>query len=189
MIDKFQALKYTSGYASNEKKASAKFHFPLKNAELNKHSIRFVSKRDWVATKHSMLCELYFEEKYLRRCEKSTLQWLINPVPNVYPKNIPTIWSLPRKKSFPDELSAFQQRVGFQFKESDNCVLHFHLVFDDGSKLAKILESIRADYDLHTQLYYNGMALPLPQWFVQGHNAGKTEKSKLFRKLPSLSAK
>ena len=57
--------------------------------------------------------------------------------------------SLPRKRSFPDELSAFQQRAGFQFKELENCVLYFHLVFDDEAKLAKILESIRVDDDLH----------------------------------------
>ena len=75
-----------SGYVSNEKKPSTKFHFPLKNAELNKQWIRFVNKRDQLATKHSILCELYFEEKYLRRCEKYTLQWLKNPVPTVYPQ-------------------------------------------------------------------------------------------------------
>ena len=69
MVNKFAALKCTSGYVSNEKKPSAKFHFPLKNAELNKQWIRFVSKRYWLATKHSMLCGLYLEEKYLRRCE------------------------------------------------------------------------------------------------------------------------
>ena len=33
-----------------------------------------------------MLCELYFEEKYLRQCEKCTLKWLKNPVPTVYPQ-------------------------------------------------------------------------------------------------------
>ena len=100
-----------------------------------------------------------------------------------------TIRSLPRKRSFPDELSAFQQRAGFQFKELDNCVLDFHLVFDKEAKLAKILESIRVDDDLHVQLQYNGMPLPLPQWFVQGHNAGNTEKSKLFRKPLSVYTK
>ena len=100
-----------------------------------------------------------------------------------------TIRSLPRKRSFPDELSAFQQRAGFQFKELENCVLYFHLVFDDEAKLAKILESIRVDDDLHVQLQYNGMPLPLPQWFVQGHNAGNTEKSKLFRKPLSVYTK
>ena len=33
-----------------------------------------------------MLCELYFEEKYLQRCEKCTPKWLMNPVPTVYPQ-------------------------------------------------------------------------------------------------------
>ena len=42
-------------YASNEKKPSAKFHFPQKNAELNKQWIRFVNKKDWLATKNLML--------------------------------------------------------------------------------------------------------------------------------------
>ena len=74
MVNKFAALKCTSGYVSNEKKPSAKFHFPLKNAELNKQWIRFVNKRDWLATNRSMLYELYFEDKYLRRCEKCTLK-------------------------------------------------------------------------------------------------------------------
>ena len=88
MVNKFAAPKCTSGYASNEKKPRSKFHFPLKNAELNKQWIRFVNKRDWPATKHSMLCELYFEEKCLRRREKCTLQWSMNPVPTVYPQKL-----------------------------------------------------------------------------------------------------
>ena len=89
---------------------------------------------------------------------------------------------LKRKRSFPDELPTFQQRdiirtfidlnesiapAGFQFKKSDNCVLYFHLVFDDESKFPKILESIKVDYDLHVHLQYNGIPLPLAPWFVQ----------------------
>ena len=50
-------------------------------------------------------------------------------------------------------------------------MLYFYLVFHDGTKFRKILESIKANDDLHVQLQYNGMPLPLPQWFVQGHNA------------------
>ena len=65
-----------------------------------------------------------------------------------------TIHSLPRKRSFPDELSTFQQRdrirtfqdlnesiapAGFQFKELDNCVLYFRLVFDDETKFPKTI--------------------------------------------------
>ena len=59
----------------------------------------------------------------------------------------------------------------FQFKELDNCVLYFHLIFDDETRFSKILESIKVDDDLQVQLQYNGMMLPLPQWFVQGLNA------------------
>ena len=83
MVNKCAApkcLEWTSGYASNEKKQIAKFHFPLKNAKLNKQRICFFkrSRRDWLVTKHSVLCELHFEDKYLRRGEKYTLLQLVN---------------------------------------------------------------------------------------------------------------
>ena len=69
----------------------------------------------------------------------------------------------PEKRSFPDEFSGFQQRdiittfqdinesiaPGFQFKELDNCVSYFHLVFDDEIKSPKILEFLKVDDDLH----------------------------------------
>ena len=77
-------------------------------------------EKDWLAMKHSVLCELYFEEKHLQRDEKCSLQWSMNPVPTVYPQkriskqsSLPTqqtIRSLSRKRSFPDEFSTFQQR-------------------------------------------------------------------------------
>ena len=120
----------------------------------------------------------------------------MNPVPTVYPQkllkkpcSLPTqqaTRSLRRKRSFPDELSIFQQRniirtfrdlnesvapADFQFKELDKCVLCFHLVFDDETKFPKILESLKVDDDLHVLLQYNGMPLALPRWFGQGHNA------------------
>ena len=90
----------------------------------------------------------------------------MNPVLTVYPQKPLSkhhYSASSEKRSFPDELSAFQQRAGFEFKELDNCVLYFHLVFDDEAKLAKILEFIRVDDDLHVQLQYSGMSLPLPQ--------------------------
>ena len=117
----------------------------------------------------------------------------MNPVPIVYPKNLlsnpsslpiqQTTSSLPRKRSFPDELSTFQQRdalrtfqdlnesiapAGFQFKELDNCII-YPFSFE-GTKFMKILESIKLDDDLHVRLQYNDMLLTLPQWFVQGQN-------------------
>ena len=117
----------------------------------------------------------------------------MNPVPIVYPKNLlsnpsslpiqQTTSSLPRKRSFPDELSTFQQRdvirtfqdlnesiapAGFQFKELDNCII-YPFSFE-GTKFMKILESIKLNDDLHVRLQYNDMLLTLPQWFVQGQN-------------------
>ena len=169
----------TSGYISNEMKPSAKFHFLLNECGVKKQWIRFNNKREWPATKHSMLCELYFEEKYLQRCEKCTLEWLMNPVLTVYHQkhlskhllyqHIKLFGVFPERRSFPDEFSAFQQRACFQFNELDNCVLNFHLVFDDEAKIAKILKSIRVNADLRVQLQYNGLPLPLSQWFVEGH--------------------
>ena len=67
MVNKCAAPKCTSGYASNEKKQMAKFHFPLKNAESKKQRNRFVNRRDWIAAKHSVLCELHFEEIFTAR--------------------------------------------------------------------------------------------------------------------------
>ena len=113
----------------------------------------------------------------------------MNPVPIVYPKNLlsnpsslpiqQTTSSLPRKRSFPDELSTYQQRdvirtfqdlnesiapAGFQFKELDNCIIYPFSV--DGTTFPKILEYIKVVNDLHVKLQYNGMPLPLPQWFT-----------------------
>ena len=112
-VNKCAAPKCTSVSASNEKKQTAKFQFPLKNAELHKQWIRFINRRSWIAKKLSVRCELHFEEKYLRRGEKCALQWLMNPVPTVYPRKLlskpsslltqQTIRSLPRKRSFLDK--------------------------------------------------------------------------------------
>ena len=71
MFNKCETPKCTtSGYASDEKKQIEKFNFLLKTADLKKQWIRFVNRRDWLARKYLVLCELYFEEKYLRRGEK-----------------------------------------------------------------------------------------------------------------------
>ena len=133
-----------------------------------------------------------------------SLQWLMNLVPTVYPQNLlsnssllptqQTTCSLPRKRSFPDEFSIFQQRdiirtfqdlnesiaapAGFQFKELGSCII-YPFSFD-GTKFPEILECIKVDDDFHVKLQYNGMPLPLPKWFVQGHNA--TMKKKVIQR-------
>ena len=72
MVNKCAAPKCNSVYASNEKKQVAKFNFPLKNTESKKQSIRFVNRRDWIAKKHSVLCELHFEEMFTARWKMYT---------------------------------------------------------------------------------------------------------------------
>ena len=207
MVNKCATPKCTSGYAGNEKKQIAKFNFPLKNTgstiPKNKQWIHFINGRDWLTTRHSVLSELYFEGKYLRRGGKCTLAWSMNPVPTAYSQTLSgkpallltqqTTCSLPRKRSFPDELLTFQQRdivrtfqhlnesvapACFQFKELDICY-HISILF-----LTVILKFIKVNDDFQVYLQSNGRPLPLPQWFAQGHNE-TPKKSMLFRTLPS----
>ena len=88
MVNKCAAPSCRSGYAKNETKHITKFHFPLKNFELNRLWIRFVNRKDWKPTKHSVLCELHFEEKYIVRGGKSNLKWLMNPIPTKHSKRL-----------------------------------------------------------------------------------------------------
>ena len=58
-------------------------------------------------------------------------------------------------------------------------------MFDkETKKFPKTLESIKVDSDLHVQLQYNGLPVPLPQWFVQGHNA-RLKKVSMLENLPA----
>ena len=88
MVNKCAAPSCRSGYAQNETKHITKFHFPFKNFGLNRLWIRFVNRKDWKPTKHSVLCELHFEEKYIVRGGKSNLKWSMNPIPTKYSKEL-----------------------------------------------------------------------------------------------------
>ena len=113
----------------------------------------------------------------------------MNPVPAVYPQKLlsnrsllPTqqiICSLPRKRSFQDELPTFQQRDMIRtFQDLNESVAPAGFPFKgfiypftfDGTKFPKILGSIKVDDDIQVKFQYNGMPLPLPQWFVEGDN-------------------
>ena len=59
MFNECAAPNCTSGYAINEKKQIAKFHFSPKNAEFQRKWIGFVNRRDWVATKDLGCCVNY----------------------------------------------------------------------------------------------------------------------------------
>ena len=88
MVNKCTAPSCRSGCAKNTTKYIAKFHFPLKNFELKKLWIRFLNRKDWKPTKHSVLCELHFEETYIVWGGKSNLKWLMNPIPTKHSKEL-----------------------------------------------------------------------------------------------------
>ena len=211
MVNKRPAPSCRSGYAKNETKHITKFHFPLKNFELNRLWIRFVNRKDWKPTKHSVLCELHFEEKYIVRGGKSNLKWSMNPIPTKHSKELlkmpssllptsKTTRKPPRERLISnDQMDSFRERDtitsladlnettapdGFQFKKSNDHALFYNLVFDKETKFPKILESIKVDSDLHVQLQYNGIPVPLPKWFVQGHNA-RLKKVSMLENLPA----
>ena len=61
------------------------------------------------------------------------------------------------------------------------CSTDYRLEFDEQSKFPTILESIKVDTNLHGQLQFNGNTVPLPPWFISGHqyNAKLTRVSML----------
>ena len=181
------------------------------NFELNRLWIRFVNRKDWKPTKHSVLCELHFEEKYIVRGGKSNLKWSMNPIPTKHSKELlkmpssllptsKTTRKPPRERLISnDQMDTFCERDtitslvglyettapdGFQFKKSNDHALFYNLVFDEETKFPKILESIKVDSDLHVQLQYNGIPVPLPQRFVKGHNA-QLKKVSMLKNLPA----
>ncbi|MEO0684954.1 MAG: hypothetical protein AAFY76_07890, partial [Cyanobacteria bacterium J06649_11] len=70
-----------------------------------------------------------------------------------------------------DELNQSHSPPGFGFRKFENSVVYYRLHFDESSQFPSVLESIRIDSDLHVQLQYNGIPLPLPPWFINGRNA------------------
>ena len=74
--------------------------------------------------------------------------------------------------------------AGFRFKKEDNNIILYRLVIDEDTSIPKILESIKIDTELHMQLQYNGMPIPLLKWFVEGQNA-KLSRVSILEKLPA----
>ena len=192
---------------NENKKRLATFHFPFKDGELNKNWVRFVNRVDWTPTKHSVLCELHFDEKYIIRGDKCNLKWAIKPIPTIHSKELlyngpltslpapQTLRKSPRKRTHhQDQLKFFKKTdkiralgdldeskvpAGFEFRRFDDHILIYKLVFDEHTNFANVLESIKVDTNLHVQLQYNRVHVPLPKWFVQGHNAQLTRISTL----------
>ena len=81
MVNKCAAPSCRSGYARNETKHTTNFHFPFQTEETVNH-------KDWERAKHSVLCEVHFEEKYIIRGGKSNVKWSMNPIPTKHSKEL-----------------------------------------------------------------------------------------------------
>ena len=73
---------------------------------------------------------------------------------------------------------------GFIFAKNENFVVIYRTVLDPKTFMASTKECIRIDQDLHVQLEYEGIHIPLPQWFIHGHNA-KLTKFSMLENFPS----
>ena len=212
MVNKCALNSCERGYIKkNQNKGNfSSFHFPLENSELLIKWERFTNRRDWRPTKHSVLCDLHFDEKFISRGKRCTLKWDMQPVPTIYPKDmlerpliLPTPQSkrkLPTQRNFyEDELETFrlQDQIrnfemlneshspeGYSCKKTEECIVFFNLVFDDSTGFPHIFESIKVDKNLHVQLQYNGNPMPLPAWFTKGRDATLSRLSMLHN-LPS----
>ena len=116
-----------------------------------------------------------------------SLNWSMKPVPTIYfaePIDTRSVLPItqtfrqpPRKRIFQedhvdsfrihdkinslDDLNQSHSPPGFEFRQFEGCVIFYRLKFDNVSQFPTILDSIRIDKDLHAQLQYNCIPLPL----------------------------
>ena len=189
----------------DEKEDVHTFHFPFTNPELLKAWNRFVNRHDWKPTENSVICHHHFDDSLIIKGKK---KWSLklNSVPTILIKNetfqtpsvLPTIQTSrkpPKIRIYrEDELESFLENdvihslddlnenhapANFQFKRSHEYVLYYNLVFDETTNFPKVHEAIKIDSELHVQLQYKGIPVPLPKFFVQGYCARMTRISML----------
>ena len=206
MVNKCVVFGCTSGYLSNADKKIPAFTFPHGKPELLEKWTKFVNRVNWTPSKNSVICMKHFEEEFILKGLRKTLNWSLNPLPTIHSdivKNkqslIPTIDSIrkppKRRKMQEDELPNFISMdtiknfedleevkccpSGFHFKKTDEYVFIYRIHFDAETHFPTIKECIRVDKNLHVQLQCDGNPIPLPKWFVKGHNSKLTKYSML----------
>ena len=207
---------YASEENKENDEVIATFHFPseTKYPELRAKWIRWVNRKDFsTASNSNVLCEKHFEEKFISRGVKSRLIMKMDPMPTIYspeslkrPSVLPSPAASPRKLPkvrgvYPDELNEFNKKdilhefkdlgeehapAGFLTRKAPDCIVFFRLEYDEKTNFPQVFESIRIDDQLHVQLQYNGIRVPLPDWFVVGRNAKLNRKSMIDNFPPYL---
>ena len=207
MVNKCVAHGCKTGYASESDGNIAVFHFPnqQKYPDLRAKWVRWVNRKEFnEASNSNVICEKHFETKYISRGAKCRLKMAMHPVPTIYsseslkrpsclPVPDPPPRKLPKQRGvLPDELEEFNKQdiihnlselteenapPGFKTRKSNDCIVYYRLEFDEKTNFPALFESIRIDNELHVQLQYNGIRVPLPSWFVVGRNAKLNRKS------------
>ena len=203
------------GENTNDENIST-FHFPNKEKYpvLRAKWVRWVNRKDFeTATNSNVICEKHFEEKLVSQGKKCRLEMDMNPMPSKYlaeslkrKSNLPLPNLSPRKLPkqrgiYQDELQEFNNQdlvqnfsalgeehapTGFLTRKSEDCIVYYRLEFDDTTNFPHIFESIRIDNELHVQLQYNGIRVPLPDWFIVGRNAKLNRISMISNFAPYL---
>lgn len=84
------------------------------------------------------------------------------------------------------KLGADQAPPGFLTRKADDCIIYYRLEFDEKTNFPHVFESIRIDTEFHVQLQYNGIKVPLPDWFVVGKSAKLNRVSMIHNFPPYL---
>ena len=132
-----------------------------------------------------MICIDHFEEEYLKRGKRVTLNYSKNPIPTII-TNTEILRKPPTIRQFThpslDETEYFKKQdvihsledlnksfcpAEYSFRKMIYHVLYIHVFFEEGDFAANV-ESIAIDSDLHGKLYYKGFPIPLPEWFRKG---------------------
>ena len=182
------------------------FYFP-QDEKLKKKWIRFVNRKNWTPTKHSVICAEHFSHK-----KKSLLEWSSSPLPSIYltknsslppppPSVLSTVVPAPVRKPptnrsvKEDEIQRFMKEdlcihinnftekhcpSGFSFNKLEESVVYYRLDFRNG--IMKVKDLICISIDL--KVTYEGMLIPLPEWLRTAKSCKITRVSQLLN-LPS----
>ena len=71
---------------------------------------------------------------------------------------------------------------GLSNKESSAscCIVYYRIDFDEQTKFPALFESICIDNNLHVQLQYNKIKVPLPSWFSKPFTVGRNVQLNLY---------
>ena len=104
------------------------FSFPV-DPSLKHRWIQFTNRAQWEPTEHSGICIYHFDEKYLIRSKRVTLNYKINPVPTIItnpellsrPSSNTSFRKPPTKRKYEHPLLVLDQTEEFKKLDSINC--------------------------------------------------------------------